>query len=109
MPKINCGVENCAYNHGRYCCASIINVDGKSADITESTCCNTFLDGMGYSNVQDCNMQNSTELDAILCKVETCVYHKDEHCTLQEIEIGSLTRAEDKTQTDCLSFERRTY
>lgn len=109
MPKINCSVENCAYNHSRYCCASVINVGGKGADITEATCCDTFLDGMGYSNVQVSNMQSSVDIDAILCKVDTCVYHKDEHCTLQEIEIGCLTTAEDKTQTDCLSFDRKNY
>ena len=106
MPRINCSVENCSYNHDKYCCASVVNISGNSASITETTCCATFLDTMGYSNLTG-NEPNSVEVDAILCKVDTCVYHKNEHCTLNEIEVGSLTKPEVYTQTDCLSFDRR--
>lgn len=109
MPRINCGVENCSYNQGKRCCASIVNVAGRGANLTESTCCATFLDGMGYSNLQVSNMNNSTELDAILCQVDTCVYHEDGHCSLQEIEVGALTKPDVYTQTDCLSFDRKSY
>lgn len=109
MPRINCSVENCSYNQGKYCCASIVNIEGKCANITEATCCATFLDGMGYSNLQANNAQSSTELDAILCQVDTCVYHKQNHCSLQEIEVSALVKPEVYTQTDCLSFERRNY
>ncbi|MBE6022165.1 MAG: DUF1540 domain-containing protein [Cellulosilyticum sp.] len=109
MPKINCSVENCSYNQGKYCCASIINVEGKGANITETTCCATFLDRMGYSNLQVDAACHSNELDAILCKVDTCVYNKDRHCSLQEIEVGALTKPEVYTQTDCLSFDRKSY
>lgn len=108
MPRINCSVENCSYNQGKYCCASVVNISGRAAAMTETTYCATFLDTMGYSNVTG-NEQNSIEVDAILCKVDTCVYHKNEHCTLQEIEVGSLTKPDVYTQTDCLSFERRNY
>lgn len=107
MPRINCSVENCSYNHGKYCCASVVNVSGSGADITESTCCSTFLDCMGYCNVQAEQTPGSIDVDAIMCKVNTCAYNKSEHCSLQEIEVGSLTKPELYTQTDCLSFERR--
>ena len=106
MPRINCSVENCSYNHDKYCCASVVSISGNNASITETTCCATFLDTMGYSNLKG-NEPGSVEVDAILCKVDTCVYHKNEHCTLNEIEVGSLTKPEVYTQTDCLSFDRR--
>ena len=109
MPRINCSVENCSYNHGKYCCASIVNIDGSGANITEATCCRTFLDRMGYTNVNASKVQDTVEVDAIMCKVDTCVYHRGEHCTLQEIEVGSLVKTEVYTQTDCLSFDRRSH
>ena len=109
MPRINCSVENCSYNQEKYCCASIINVEGRGANITEATCCATFLDRMGYGSLQAHNAHNSKELDAILCQVDTCVYHESGHCSLQEIEVGALTKPEVYTQTDCLSFDKRNY
>lgn len=107
MPKINCGVESCSYNHNHYCCASVVNVGGKGAVSTNATCCGTFLNKLGYSNIaQYTNVRG--ELDAILCRVDTCAYHKDEHCTLNEIEVDSLNKeAEIYTETDCLSFEKK--
>lgn len=109
MPRINCSVENCSYNHNKYCCASIVNIGGSGANITEATCCSSFLDRMGYSNLQDNCETSCVEIDAIMCKVDTCVYHKDDHCSLHEIEVGSLAKPDVYTQTDCLSFDRRNY
>jgi len=106
MPKINCSVETCSYNQNQYCCASIVNIGGKGSVITESTCCGTFLNKLGYSNLAQYTEARG-ELDAILCRVNTCAYHKDEHCTLPEIEVGSLKEAEIYTETDCLSFDRK--
>ena len=108
MPKINCSVENCSYNHNKYCCASVVNISGCNANMTESTCCATFLDTMGYENVQSSNVQNGAiEVDAILCDVQTCAYHREHHCTLEDIEVSCLAKPEVYTQTDCLSFERK--
>lgn len=110
MPKINCSVENCSYNHNKYCCASVVSISGSNANVTETTCCATFLDRMGYSNLESNAVeQEGIIVDAILCKVDTCVYHKSQHCTLNEIEVGSLVKPEVYTQTDCLSFDRQNY
>lgn len=107
MPRINCDVKTCSYNQDRICCASIVNIGGKNSATTEGTCCGTFLNRLGYSNLAQYTENRGNDLDAILCRVETCAYHKDEHCTLKEIEVGSLGDAEIYTQTDCLSFERK--
>lgn len=106
MPKINCSVETCSYNQNHYCCASIVNVGGKGAVTTEATCCGSFLNKLGYSNLAQYTNERG-EPDAILCRVDTCAYHRNEHCTLQEIEVGCLKEAEIYTETDCLSFERK--
>lgn len=109
MPRINCSVENCSYNHNKFCCASVVNINGGGANITESTCCSTFLDRMGYSNLQDHSREGTVEVDAILCQVDTCMYYRANHCILEEIEVSSLDKPEVYTQTDCLSFERKSY
>lgn len=106
MARINCSVDTCSYNQEKNCCASIVNIGGKGSIITESTCCGTFLNKLGYSNLAQYTDARG-EIDAILCRVETCAYHKEEHCTLNEIEVGSLKEVEVYTETDCLSFERK--
>lgn len=106
MPKINCSVGTCSYNQNQCCCASVVNIGGKGAMTTECTCCGTFLNKLGYSNLAQYT-DGRGDLDAIMCKVETCAYNKGDHCMLQEIEVGSLKEAQIYTETDCLSFERR--
>lgn len=106
MPTINCSVETCSYNKEHICCASVVNVGGKGSRTTEGTCCGTFLNRLGYSNLAEYTEERGST-DAILCRVETCAYHKNEHCTLDEIEVGSLKEAEVYTETDCLSFEKK--
>lgn len=106
MPKINCSVDTCSYNQDHYCCASVVNIGGKGSTTTEATCCGSFLNRLGYSNLAQYTDRRG-DLDAILCKVDTCAYHRDEHCTLNEIEVGSLTEAQIYTETDCLSYERK--
>ena len=106
MPRINCSVENCSYNQGKYCCASVVKIEGRSANVTEETCCSTFLDDMGYNQSNNI-LTNLVDVDAILCNVNTCVYNECEHCTLHDIEVSSLNATEVFTQTDCLSFDRK--
>lgn len=104
MPKINCTVDTCSYNKSNVCRASIINVGGKGATSDCSTCCGTFLNRLGYSNLAQFT-DNRGDTDAILCQVDTCVYNKAQHCGLQEINVGSQSEAEVYTQTDCNSFK----
>lgn len=106
MHRINCSVESCSYNGNKICCANIVNIGGKGAQITEATCCGTYLNKLGYSNLAQYT-EDRGYTEAVLCRVSSCAYHKDEHCTLKEIEVGSLQDVEIYTQTDCLSFERK--
>lgn len=108
MHKIKCSVESCSYNQDNCCCANIVNVGGKGSTDNCDTCCGTFLNSLGYSNLAQYT-ENRGGVDAILCRVSTCAYHSDEHCTLQEIEVGNEKGmdAEIYTQTDCLSFRKK--
>lgn len=106
MPKIRCSVDTCSYNQNQCCCASVVNIGGKSAQANECTCCGSFLNKLGYSNLAQYTDIRG-DLDAILCKVDTCIYHQGEHCTLDEIQIGSNKEAQIYTETDCLSFKKQ--
>ena len=107
MPRILCDIDNCAYNEGKICRASIVNVAGQNAVTTGATCCATFLSRLGYSNVNLDYGTSRGDTDAIICDVSTCAYNASQHCCLNEIEVSSLTDVDNYTETDCLSFERR--
>lgn len=106
MPRISCSVENCSYNQAQCCCANIVNIGGKGAQDNCDTCCGSFLNNLGYSNLAQYT-NNRGGLDAILCRVDTCAYHADEHCTLNEIEVGSSEEVDIYTETDCRSFKKK--
>ncbi|WP_069999884.1 DUF1540 domain-containing protein [Cellulosilyticum sp. I15G10I2] len=106
MPRINCSVRSCYYNQEKICGAHVLNIGGIGAQITEATCCETYQEQSEFSNLAHEEVSKG-ETDVILCEVNTCAYHAKRHCTLQEIEVGSLKEAEHYSETDCLSFERK--
>ncbi len=43
---------------------------------------------------------------SIKCKVDSCKYHSNQHCTLNDIVVGQqCSCAKDCCETECLSFE----
>lgn len=105
MPRINCSVESCYYNKQKICEAEVLNIGGKDANITESTCCETYKENVSCQNaVGKSPAQGATE--EILCSVGTCAYNIHKHCSLSEIEVSSLGEVDSYKETDCLSFER---
>ena len=77
MPKISCSVVSCSYNQGNICSASILNILGAKANITEETSCSTYMNKEKVSNAVD-----------------------------DKVKTGE-TEAETYRDTGCLSFERR--
>lgn len=107
MPRISCSVTSCSYNASGVCDASALKIVGNNANITEQTSCSTY-DGDGKCSNSACVSRGETE--TICCDVQTCVYNKQEHCSLSDgIEVGNLGTVENYTDTDCLSFERKSY
>lgn len=105
MPSIDCSVNSCSYNADGCCCAGCINVGGQGATSEDVTCCGTYLNKSNYSDLADFT-ENRGEPDSILCRVNTCVYHRDDHCTLDHIEVGCDKEVEIYTETCCRSFEQ---
>ena len=43
---------------------------------------------------------------SIKCSVNSCTYHKDQHCTLNEIQVGCTAENVGKAEaTECASFK----
>ena len=107
MPKISCSVGSCSYNQGGICDASVLKIVGDKANITEQTSCSTYNNNQEVGNSLN-NEVKRGETETILCEVETCVYHNQDHCRLTDgIEVGQLGEVETYRDTDCLSFDRK--
>lgn len=108
MPRISCSVKSCSHNHSGICRAEILNVEGRNAYITESTCCETYYNKDGLSNSVHGEVGEG-DTKEILCSANTCSYNEESRCILAEIEVSALTEVESYRETDCISFERRWY
>lgn len=106
MPKISCSVESCSYNGEHQCNAHVIQVGGKGAQSCQNTCCGTYMNRAGYSNLAQYT-SNRGEVEEILCRVDTCAYYGDNHCTLSGINMGSSEKVDIYTETQCESFEKK--
>lgn len=109
MPKISCSVASCSYNESGICDARELKIVGNNASITEGTSCSTYTHKENVSNsVGDGVTRGETE--TIHCDVETCAYNQKHHCALRSgIEVGNLGNVDSYNDTDCLSFEYRSY
>ena len=100
MPKLNCGVENCAYNAERCCCLGNINVDGSNnTEHTEGTCCNSFTEDSGAHNCSGVPAVDS-EVD---CQATNCTHNDNCKSHADSIEVvgnGACRCGE----TECSSF-----
>lgn len=105
MSAISCSVESCYYNGEGICGAHILNIGGKGSEVTEETCCETYIKRSYDDSLSNQMERGDTSL--ILCKVNTCAYHAKDHCTLPAIEVGTLVDAQTSLDTDCLSFDRK--
>ena len=106
MPNISCSVESCSYNKNHECNARVIQVGGKGAEECKQTCCGTYLNCANYSNLAQYT-DNRETVEAILCRVDTCVHYGDDHCMLDSIEVGCSERVDVYTETECDSFEKK--
>lgn len=101
MPKLNCCVENCAYNNDKYCCVGAIDVDGVKAVQSDSTCCNTFLERSdAFTN---CACDPNPEID-IDCEAKNCMYNDNCKCHAEKVDIdgdGACNCHETKCSTFC--------
>ena len=104
MPAINCNINNCAHNTNGTCYANKISVNGKKARTSNNTCCSSFVNESGYSNLTNRTL-DSNACNSLNCTVKTCVNNAGNICALRDVSITShADNANLLSETYCGSF-----
>ena len=104
MPAINCNINNCAHNTNGTCYANKISVNGKKARTSTNTCCSSFVNESGYSNLTNSTL-DSNPCNSLNCTVKTCVNNAGNICALRDVSITShADNANLLSETYCGSF-----
>ena len=104
MPAINCNINNCAHNTNGTCYANKISVNGKKERTSNNTCCSSFVNESGYSNLTNSTL-DSNPCNSLNCTVKTCVNNAGNICALRDVSITShADNANLLSETYCGSF-----
>ena len=104
MAAINCNINNCAHNTNGTCYANKISVNGKKARTSNNTCCSSFVNESGYSNLTNSTL-DSNPCNSLNCTVKTCVNNAGNICALRDVSITShADNANLLSETYCGSF-----
>ena len=104
MPAINCNINNCAHNTNGTCYANKISVNGKKARTSNNTCCSSFVNESGYSNLTNSTL-DSNPCNSLNCTVKTCVNNAGNICVRRDVSITShADNANLLSETYCGSF-----
>lgn len=103
MPKLNCSVQNCAYNAESCCSLGNVKVDGSShTEHTEGTCCNSFAEGGSGHNCSGVPADYS-EID---CQATSCTYNENCRCHADSIQVVG-NGADRCGETECGTFSKK--
>ena len=93
MPNLMCNVNTCGHNKHNLCCKDGIQVGGSEAFVSETTCCESFIE-------KTKEFLNSTEEPKaampVNCEAVNCVYN----------ELGMVTGATVREDITARIFER---
>lgn len=100
MAQINCTVTNCYFNNRQGCTAPSIEVDGKKAEKSRLTSCNTFIEQK--PGIRSSVSEPKSDTD-IKCEAVKCIYNKSEHCNASDILVNGRN-ASVPEETCCSTF-----
>lgn len=102
MTDLGCSVYNCAHNEDSKCCCHSIDVGGRDAKQSESTCCEAFVDSKDYSSKNaTCSPNNRIE---IRCDARNCTYNRAMNCTASHIDVKH-SNSTVHGETECATFK----
>ncbi|WP_066717176.1 DUF1540 domain-containing protein [Clostridium sp. Marseille-P299] len=101
MTDLKCSVVNCVHNCDHLCEMNTIEVKGRSANNSESTCCSTFHDDNG--NTTRNSIGDAAPETNIECSAEACKYNKNLKCYAEQITISGAG-ASNSERTECATF-----
>ncbi len=100
MAEIKCTVTNCYFNKSLGCTASSVTVDGRHADESRSTSCNTFIEQKPGLRSSVNEPKSNTD---IMCAAVKCVYNENERCDAKDIIVNGKN-ASVPEETCCSTF-----
>lgn len=93
MPEVSmCGVEECAYNEGKKCCAHAITI----GDL-QNPRCDTF-----FNSKSQIHMACSMSAGVGACKVSSCAHNTALECTAAKIQVDH-----GRDPADCKTFKKQ--
>lgn len=103
MPELKCGVITCVHNKQNYCELDSIEVRGNSAQISEETCCASFVERKGseYSN----SAREATAKSDVVCHAYECKYNDNRKCYAGKISVVG-SDAYRPEETECATFKK---
>lgn len=101
MPNIVCTVTNCYYNKREGCTAPTLKVDGKQADESKFTCCDTFIEQRPGVRSSVHEPKSNTNIE---CKATKCTYNDSQYCMAKRIVVNGKN-AEHPEETCCSTFK----
>lgn len=107
MTKLGCSVTTCIHNADLCCCRDGIQVEGKDAKDSESTCCGSFDEKRGdsFQNSSSASHMPNTRLE-VACEAVNCAYNEGKMCHAENIGIAG-NGATIAKQTECATFKMR--
>ena len=100
MANIVCTVSNCYFNKREGCTAPSLEVDGKRAEESRFTCCETFIEQKPGVRSSVHEPKSNTD---IYCSAVKCVYNDRERCDAQRIVVNGKN-AQHSEETCCSTF-----
>lgn len=101
MAEIKCTVTNCYFNKRLGCTASTLAVDGRKANESRSTSCDTFIEQKPGLRSSVNEPKSNTD---IYCAAVKCVYNETESCKANEIIVNGKN-ASVPEETCCSTFK----
>ena len=101
MAEIKCTVTNCYFNKRLGCTAATIAVEGKRADESRSTNCDTFIEQKPGVQSSVKEPQGDTYIS---CEAVKCVYNNSQKCEASDIIVNGKN-AVVPAETCCSTFK----
>lgn len=104
MVKLDCTVENCAYNANKSCRREDITVGGYEAHKSTETACESFAPRGTNTLVNACG--GAKKETKVACNAVNCKYNEGKICHAEHIGIAG-THAVTNGETECATFAER--
>ncbi|MBS6194708.1 MAG: DUF1540 domain-containing protein [Clostridiales bacterium] len=104
MPALRCTAVKCVYNKEQLCSKGDIQVSGDHAKSVDETCCSSFMERSGDSNVN--SSKCGCDTIQVGCSACNCTFNEDKCCEAGAIDING-SQACSCEETCCGTFRSK--